>query len=52
MNQVIKTIIVDDESKSRVVLRTLVKRLSPQIELIGAESRWFQLAKKIQSRSF
>ncbi len=35
MNQVIKALIVDDESKSRVVLRTLLKRISPQIELIG-----------------
>lgn len=35
MNQTIKSIIVDDESKSRVVLRTLINRACPQINLVG-----------------
>lgn len=35
MNELIKTIITDDESKSRVVLRTLLKRHFPQIDIVG-----------------
>lgn len=35
MSETIKAIIVDDESKSRVVLKTLVNKLCPEITLIG-----------------
>lgn len=35
MNSLIKTMIVDDESKSRVVLRTLLKKHFPQIHILG-----------------
>ena len=38
MNETIKTIIVDDESKSRVVLRTLLNRICPQIEILAEAS--------------
>lgn len=38
MNQSIKTLIVDDESKSRVVLRTLLNKLCPQITIAGEAS--------------
>lgn len=34
----IKTLIVDDESKSRLVLRTLIRNNFPEIELIGEAS--------------
>jgi two-component system LytT family response regulator len=35
MNTLIRTIIVDDESKSRVVLSTLLKRHFPQIDIVA-----------------
>ena len=35
MNQQVRTIIVDDETRSRLVLRTLVKRHFPEIDLVG-----------------
>ena|SRR6218665_4089400 len=35
MNEPIKAIITDDESKSRVVLRTLLKKHFPQIDIVG-----------------
>jgi two-component system, LytTR family, response regulator len=38
MNQPIRTILVDDESKSRVVLRTLLNRVYPQIEILAEAS--------------
>jgi two-component system LytT family response regulator len=51
MNPEIRTIIIDDESKSRLVLRTLLNRTCPQITILGEAAdaeEAFELIKRLK----